>query len=88
MGYKGLQGRGEHRSRVPLPEPRPHDGDIGRHKRRQDEPANVCCVLKSRDAWTGGEREAYQLMGHKVWTQEIVRTRYLQTSIVTMDLKR
>jgi hypothetical protein len=44
----GIQGvaRGEHRSRVPLPEPRPHDGDIGRHKRRQDEPANVCSVLK------------------------------------------
>jgi hypothetical protein len=35
--------------------------------------------LKVERPWTGGEREAYQLMGHKVWTQEIVRTRYLHT---------
>lgn len=31
-------------------EPRPHGGDIGRQKRRQEEPANICCVLNSRDA--------------------------------------
>ena len=31
-------------------EPRPYDGDIVRQKRRQEEPANICCVLENRDS--------------------------------------
>jgi|HubBroStandDraft_2_1064218.scaffolds.fasta_scaffold3233546_1 hypothetical protein len=43
--------------------------------------------LKIETPWAGGEREAYQFMGHEVWTNEIVRARCLQTSKVTVDLK-
>ena len=70
-------------------EPRPHDGDIGKQKRRQEEPADICCVLKSRDALDRRRKEGcYQFMGHKVWAHEILRIRCLQTGTVTVDLKR
>jgi hypothetical protein len=94
MGYKGLQGESiDPESLSPSPDHMTETSvDISAVKMSLQTFAVYLKVEtpgpEAKEKRKRGVREAYQLMGHKVWTQEIVRTRCLQTGKVTMDLKR